>query len=46
MSKILCEGAFIRWKPRPHNKESFIAADQELKEFLHAFGEKHGIIPH
>ena len=22
MSKILCESAFIRWKPRPHTKES------------------------
>ena len=34
MSKILCEGAFIRWEPRPHTKESYIAAAQEFKEFL------------
>ena len=46
MSKILCEGPFIRWKPRPPAKESFIATAQKLKEFLHALWEKHGLIPH
>ena len=44
MAKILCDGTFIRWKPRHHTKERLISAAQELKGFLHAFREKHGVI--